>query len=340
VSDLESAYIPYLNGQISQAAPDDGKPHLWGQKGFQFHDLLDAINPLQHLPVISTIYRWITGDTIGNIPRIVGDAIYGGVPGFVSGLFGVLLKEETGKDVGEHVVATLFGDSKSGDTPATQSAQQSELTTEQAAALTHAPVETAALASLPAVAGVASANPGPAATGATADPAAPTTAVAPTPAAATPTAPVAAAPVQPDHAPIPLARGVGMSVAAPMTAPAATASKDPATDAFLAQNAQRQRQLLGSAGPQAPTGRVLSSQPVPLQLPSGSISFMSRPRATLASASATSLPAVAPLAGGPATAWPVDISQKMLDALDKYVAIQTQNTANRDARGAQVDVSP
>jgi hypothetical protein len=340
VSDLESAYIPYLNGQISQAAPDDGKPHLWGQKGFQFHDLLDAINPLQHLPVISTIYRWITGDTIGNIPRIVGDAIYGGIPGFVSGLFGVLLKEETGKDVGEHVVATLFGDAKSADTPLAQSAQQPELTTEQAAALTHAPIETEALAALPAVA-AASANPGPAVTSASASPAAPTTAVAPTP-AATPAAATPAAPVQPDHTPIPLARGVGMSVAAPMTAPApaATASKDPATDAFLAQNAQRQRQLLGSAGPQAPTGRVPSSQPVPLQLPPGSVSFMSRPRATLASAPATPLPAVAPMAGGPATTGPVDISQKMLDALDKYVAIQTQNAANRNARGAQVDVSP
>jgi hypothetical protein len=46
------------------------------------------------------------------------------------------------------------------------------------------------------------------------------------------------------------------------------------------------------------------------------------------------------MAGGPATTGPVDISQKMLDALDKYVAIQTQNAANRDARGAQVDVSP
>jgi len=114
VSDLESAYIPYLNGQYTQPAPDDGKPHLWGQKGFQFHDLLDAINPLQHLPVVSTVYRWITGDTIGNIPRIVGDALYGGIPGFVSGLFGVLIKEETGKDVGEHVVATLFGGSQSG----------------------------------------------------------------------------------------------------------------------------------------------------------------------------------------------------------------------------------
>jgi hypothetical protein len=30
----------------------------------------------------------------------------------------------------------------------------------------------------------------------------------------------------------------------------------------------------------------------------------------------------------------------MMDALDKYVALQRQNAAVRDARGAQVDLSP
>ncbi|HXP74761.1 MAG TPA: hypothetical protein VN823_11500 [Stellaceae bacterium] len=337
MSDLESAYIPYLNGQISQPAPDDGKPHLWGQKGFHFHDLLDALNPLQHLPVISTVYRWITGDTIGNIPRIVGDAIYGGIPGFVSGLFGVLLKEETGKDVGEHVVATLFGDSNSAPTPPAQSAQQPELTTEQAAALAHAPVETAELAPLPAVA-AAPATPAPAATSVTTTPAAQTAAAAPaaTPATALPAASVTAAAAKPDHPAIPLARGVGMSVAAPAAAPAITVTKDTAASAFLTQATERQRQLLGSGAAPAPTGRVLSSQPVPLQLPPGAISFMSRPSATLAAAPPSPLPAT----GGPATSGPADISQKMLGALDKYVALQKQNTANRESRGVQVDVSP
>jgi hypothetical protein len=322
VSDLESAYIPYLNGQISQPAPDDGKPHLWGQKGFQFHDLLDAINPLQHLPVISSVYRWITGDSIGNIPRIVGDALYGGVPGFVSGLFGVLLKEGTGKDVGEHVVATLFGESSSGTPPPSQSAQRPELSTEQAAALTHAPVETTALAPLPAIA----AAPAPAA------PAAPPAISSPA-AQASNTTP-AAAPVQPDHPPMPLARGLGMSVAAPIAATATTASKGAATNAFLAQAAERQRQLLGNPAPPASTGRVLNSRPVPLQLPPGSVALIARPAAAVATAPASPLSAVAPAAGGP-----IDISQKMLDALDKYVAFHKQNAALQDARGTQLDVS-
>jgi hypothetical protein len=326
VSDLESAYIPYLNGQYTQPAPDDGKPHLWGQKGFQFHDILDAINPLQHLPVISTVYRWITGDTIGNIPRIVGDAIYGGIPGFVSGLFGVLLKEETGKDVGEHVVATLFGDSKSAPTIPAQAANQPELTTEQAAALTHSPVDASALAPLPAVA--VSTPSSPAATSTTTGSTPASAPATPVPAAVAATTPpsTASAPVLPQHPPIPLTRGVGMSFAGSAPPPAIAVSKDAAATAFMTQAAERQRQLLGAGtAPPPANGRALSSRVVPLQVPPGSLPQMS-----------SALPAVAPAAGGPTSRGPVDISQKMLDALDKYVALQKQNTA---ARGGQVDLS-
>ena len=38
-------------------------PHQSSDWDFSFHDLLDIVNPLQHLPVIGTIYRAITGDT-------------------------------------------------------------------------------------------------------------------------------------------------------------------------------------------------------------------------------------------------------------------------------------
>jgi hypothetical protein len=125
-----------------------------------------------------------------------------------------------------------------------------------------------------------------------------------------------------------------MSVAAPIAATATTASKGAATNAFLAQAAERQRQLLGNPAPPASTGRVLNSRPVPLQLPPGSVALIARPAAAVATAPASPLSAVAPAAGGP-----IDISQKMLDALDKYVAFHKQNAALQDARGTQLDVS-
>src|SRR5580704_16073271 len=80
--------------------------HFWDGNGLGFTDILSAINPLQHLPIIGTIYRAVTGDTIGNVARVVGDTIYGGVIGLASGLIDVASIESTGKDVGQHVVAT------------------------------------------------------------------------------------------------------------------------------------------------------------------------------------------------------------------------------------------
>jgi len=38
--------------------------------GAVFHDLLDIVNPLQHLPVIGTLYRAITGDKLGTVEKL------------------------------------------------------------------------------------------------------------------------------------------------------------------------------------------------------------------------------------------------------------------------------
>ncbi len=92
---------------------DSERKRAWKGDAFSFRDVLDIINPLQHLPVISTLYRWITGDTIGAVPRMVGDGLYGGPIGFVAGLFNAAIKQESGKDVGEQVIALLGVDQSS-----------------------------------------------------------------------------------------------------------------------------------------------------------------------------------------------------------------------------------
>ncbi len=42
----------------------------------------------------------------------------------------------------------------------------------------------------------------------------------------------------------------------------------------------------------------------------------------------------------PPTGQPIEISQKMLQALDKYMALQGAQNGAGNSRGAQVDVSP
>ena len=43
---------------------------------FSFGDFLDIINPLQHIPIISSFYREITGDEISPHARVIGDTLF------------------------------------------------------------------------------------------------------------------------------------------------------------------------------------------------------------------------------------------------------------------------
>jgi hypothetical protein len=73
--------------------------------GTAFHDLLDIVNPLQHLPVVGTLYRAITGDTMGTVEKIAGDALYGGLWGAVGAVADTAFEAVTGKDFGSTVLA-------------------------------------------------------------------------------------------------------------------------------------------------------------------------------------------------------------------------------------------
>jgi len=88
----------------------DGAFQLFGDDGFTFLDFLDIINPLQHIPIVSTVYRSITGDTIDAAPRVAGGAVFGGIIGAAAGLVNVIFEETTGKDLGEHVMAFFDDD--------------------------------------------------------------------------------------------------------------------------------------------------------------------------------------------------------------------------------------
>ena len=81
-------------------------------EGFSFDDLLDIVNPLQHLPVISTIYRHLTGDTIGLPEKIAGDGLYGGLMGLACSVGDTLFQEITGKSVGDTVYDFVMGEDK------------------------------------------------------------------------------------------------------------------------------------------------------------------------------------------------------------------------------------
>ncbi|MBL6853846.1 MAG: hypothetical protein ISQ86_10705 [Alphaproteobacteria bacterium] len=90
--------------------------------GFSFKDLIDMVNPLQHIPIVGTLYRHITGDTINTVPKIAGDTLYGGLEGFAGSVADTIFEKITGKSFGDTVYDTamnLFDRGSSDAAPAT-----------------------------------------------------------------------------------------------------------------------------------------------------------------------------------------------------------------------------
>ncbi|MCF8466332.1 MAG: hypothetical protein K9G33_02930 [Sneathiella sp.] len=108
-NDPVARYVPEekMGADGKKVAEDDG----FGEDGFGFGDFLDIINPLQHIPGISSLYREITGDEISPGARMIGGTIYGGSIGLALSFINSTIEEATGKDIG----GTVIGFFSSGD---------------------------------------------------------------------------------------------------------------------------------------------------------------------------------------------------------------------------------
>jgi hypothetical protein len=103
----------FLDAAVS--SPPNRRGEFWGKDGLRFGDLIDVINPLQHIPIVSSIYRKMTGDELAPGARIAGGSLFVGPLGFVSGLINSMIEGATGQDIGGYVLGLLPG----GDVPST-----------------------------------------------------------------------------------------------------------------------------------------------------------------------------------------------------------------------------
>ena len=281
-----------------------GKPvehHLHAfSKGdsFSFKDVLDTLNPLQHIPVVATIYREITGDEPGAVARLAGGALYGGPIGLVISAVDCGVADNTGEDIGEHVVAALGDVFESGSEGGTATA--------------------VAKATPPPVAAAAGA-------GAATLPVPTTLAAGESPAPnAAPRPPVAVHPIQPDAAktPAPLEVGAAVGVAA---APAATSTADPAPAPARREAQPAAPAPVGTSLPPhfmpVPQRRYVQAvQPAPVNVPVSNDGEMShvpvtgRPTFTPRALVPASVHGPAPPAGSPKD-W---FTAAMMSGLDKY----------------------
>jgi hypothetical protein len=88
-------------------------PAAANNDGLTFADVLDVINPLQHLPIIGYAYRAITGDEASTQAKMTGGAAYGAILGgpigalfsIASAAFGALFGIDDALDGKETAVA-------------------------------------------------------------------------------------------------------------------------------------------------------------------------------------------------------------------------------------------
>ncbi|GEM_PF-1596817 len=112
------------------------------EDGPSFHDVLDIINPLQHIPIINTIYRHLTGDEEGAVADVGGGALWMGPVGLVGALADLAVKSESGKSIGDNILSWLGleddDDSAQAAEAQTQQVQQQQVqqTAAQTAAVT------------------------------------------------------------------------------------------------------------------------------------------------------------------------------------------------------------
>jgi len=141
------------NGRAARAggdaAPRAAAGGFWGKDGFTFDDVLDLINPLQHIPVVGAIYRAATGDGMAPGARVLGGALYGGIAGLASGVVNAIVAETTGGDIGAHAIALLGGGNEDGDAPARVLAASAPIATTGTTAAAKAGTTAAATAATP-----------------------------------------------------------------------------------------------------------------------------------------------------------------------------------------------
>jgi hypothetical protein len=110
---VEYIWVQGENGATMMARQPQADPKgLFGEEGITFKDVLDIINPLQQLPIIGSIYRELTGDTIKPGARLIGGGIYGlGIVGVVGAALNNAVEYDTGHDIAGTALALARGES-------------------------------------------------------------------------------------------------------------------------------------------------------------------------------------------------------------------------------------
>ena len=102
ITNLSASFTASRVGGVQSVPAAEGEITL--------QDVADTLNPLNHIPFISTLYHEFTDSKPSTGSQLAGGALYGGPIGFVASLANVIYEGITGKGIDETIVAALKGD--------------------------------------------------------------------------------------------------------------------------------------------------------------------------------------------------------------------------------------
>lgn len=94
---------------VSAANPEQSTKtfKLWDGELPSFKDIVDTLNPLQHIPIVSSLYQNASGDKMGAVASVGGATILGGLVGGAIAIANEVVEAITGNSVEDHVLSAL-----------------------------------------------------------------------------------------------------------------------------------------------------------------------------------------------------------------------------------------
>jgi len=107
---LEAKQAANLSPAAGKQAASRAENGFFGEDGPGFRDILDGINPLNHIPIVSEMLESETGHKVSTASKLIGGALLGGPVGLFAAVIDSVFEQATGKSAVGTMIAALSGD--------------------------------------------------------------------------------------------------------------------------------------------------------------------------------------------------------------------------------------
>ena len=101
--------LNFSKESISQTSPESAiepanlMKEVFGEDGFNMRDGLDALNILNHLPIVSGVYQGMSESSVSVASKLAGSALYGGPAGLAFSVADIVFEQVSGTSISDYV---------------------------------------------------------------------------------------------------------------------------------------------------------------------------------------------------------------------------------------------